>query len=254
LDTGPDLSNIFLSIIIPAYNEEKRLPVYLGRVLEFLERQDISYEVIVVDDGSVDATAEVVASFRGENSRVKLIRLPGNRGKGNAVKTGMLAASGRLRLFTDADGATPVAELERLRKAVDSGADVAIASRALSDNTCTVNAHLHRKVIGAVFNFIVTTLTVKGIHDTQCGFKLFTAEAAQAVFQLQRIDDFGFDVEILYLCQRNGYRIVEVPVNWTDIAGSKVSLVRDSFLMFTDIFRIRFNELMGAYRPRARKS
>jgi dolichyl-phosphate beta-glucosyltransferase len=249
LDTGPSLSTIFLSIIIPAFNEEKRLPVYLASILEYLELQDISYEVIVVDDGSVDATAEVVARSMGGNNRVRLIRLPGNQGKGNAVKTGMLEASGKLRLFTDADGATPITELERLRIAVDNGADVAIASRAMKDDSCTINAHLHRKVIGRIFHFIVTTLTVKGIHDTQCGFKLFTAEAAQAVFQLQRIDDFGFDVEILYLCQRKGYRITEVPVNWTDIAGSKLRLIRDSWRMFTDIFKIRLNEMSGAYRP-----
>ncbi|WP_223908902.1 dolichyl-phosphate beta-glucosyltransferase [Geobacter sp. AOG1] len=249
LDTGLDLSTVFLSIIIPAFNEEKRLPVYLTRVLEYLERQDFSYEVIVVDDGSADATAEAVARIMEGNNRVKLIRHPANRGKGYAVKTGMLDASGKLRLFTDADGATPIMELERLLKAIDSGANVAIASRAMKDDSCTINAHLHRKVIGRVFHSIVNALTVKGIHDTQCGFKLFTAEAAQEVFQLQRIDGFGFDVEILYLCQRNGYRITEVPVNWTDIAGSKVNLIVDSLRMLTDIFKIRLNEMTGAYQP-----
>jgi dolichyl-phosphate beta-glucosyltransferase len=242
------MNPMFLSIIIPAYNEEKRLPGYLARVLEYLEQQKILYEIIIVDDGSHDSTAEVVARFMHENIRVKLVRLPCNRGKGYAVRTGMLQASGKLRLFTDADGATPIIELERLLKAIDSGADVAIASRAMKDDSCAVIAHLHRKVIGRIFHFIVSTLTVKGIHDTQCGFKLFTAEAAQAVFPLQRIDDFGFDVEILYLCQQNGFRIAEVPVNWTDIAGSKVSLVRDSLRMFSDIFRIRLNDLAGVYR------
>lgn len=242
------MNTLSLSIIIPAYNEESRLPSYLASILEYLEQKEISYEIIVVDDGSQDSTAEVIARFTLENSRVQLIRLPHNRGKGYAVKAGMLKASGRLRLFADADGATPISEFERLLKVVNSGADVAIASRALRDATCTVNAHLHRKVIGAVFNFIVTALTVKGIHDTQCGFKLFTAEAANMVFPFQRIDDFGFDVEILFLCQQNGYRIAEVAVNWTDIAVSKVRLVRDSFHMFTDIFRIRLYELMGAYR------
>jgi len=184
----------------------------------------------------------------GGNSRVNIITLPENRGKGYAVKRGMLAASGRLRLFADADGATPITELERLRKALDSGADVAIASRAMKDDSRTINAHLHRKVIGRIFHFIVTTLTVKGIHDTQCGFKLFTAEAAQELFKLQRIADFGFDVEILYLCRLNGYHVTEVPVNWSDIAGSKVNLLLDSWRMFTDIFKIKFNKLMGAYR------
>ena len=183
-----------------------------------------------------------------DNIRIKLIRLPRNCGKGYAVRAGMLQATGKLRLFTDADGATPITELERLLKAIDIGADVAIASRAMKDGSCTINAHLHRKVIGAIFNFIVTTFTVKGIHDTQCGFKLFTSEAAEAVFPRQHIDDFGFDVEILYLCQRSGYRIAEVPVNWTDIAGSKVNVVWDSLRMFADIFKIRFFYLTGVYR------
>lgn len=242
------MNSIFLSVIIPAYNEESRLPAYLAGILAYLEQQGIIYEIIVVDDGSIDSTAEVVARFMQENGRVRLIRHPRNRGKGYAVRTGMLEASGRLRLFADADGATPITELERLQKAVDTGADVAIASRALRDVGCTVHAHLHRKVIGAVFNFIVTTLTVKGIHDTQCGFKLFTAEAANAAFPLQRIDDFGFDVEVLFLCSRKGYRIAEVPVNWTDIAGSKVNLIRDSFRMFIDIFKIKIFDLTGMYR------
>lgn len=242
------MNPVSLSIIIPAYNEEKRLPPYLATVLDYLGHGDIPYEVIVVDDGSRDATAEVCARFIRENDRVKLIRLPGNRGKGYAVKTGMLRATGTCRLFTDADGATPITELERLQKALANGADVAIASRAMKDDACLVSAHVHRKVIGRIFHFIVTALTVKGIRDTQCGFKLFTADAAEAVFPLQRIDDFGFDVEVLYLCQHNGYRVAEVPVNWTDVAGSKVNLARDSLRMFTDIFRIRFFDLTGAYR------
>ena len=242
------MNPVFLSIIIPAYNEESRLPLYLSRVLDYLEQQKILYEIIIVDDGSHDFTAEVVTRFVQDNIRIKLIRLPRNSGKGYAVRTGMLQATGKLRLFTDADGATPITELERLLKAIVSGADVAIASRAMKDGSCTIIAHLHRKVIGAIFNFIVTTLTVKGIHDTQCGFKLFTAEATEAVFPRQQIDDFGFDVEILYLCQRSGYRIAEVPVNWTDIAGSKVNLIRDSLRMFTDIFKIRFFDLTGVYR------
>jgi len=242
------MNPVFLSIIIPAYNEERRLPLYLAKVLEYLELQKINYEIIIVDDGSHDSTAEFVTRFVQDNIRIKLIRLPRNSGKGYAVRTGMLQATGKLRLFTDADGATPITELEQLLKAIDRGADVAIASRAMKDDSCTINAHLHRKVIGAIFNFIVTTLTIKGIHDTQCGFKLFTDEAAEAVFPRQHIDDFGFDVEILYLCQRNGYRVAEVPVNWTDIAGSKVNLIRDSLRMFADIFKIRFFDLTGAYR------
>jgi dolichyl-phosphate beta-glucosyltransferase len=242
------LNSIVLSVIIPAYNEESRLPPYLASVVEYLEQQGEPYEIIVVDDGSRDSTAEVVGRFIQGNGRVSLVRLPGNRGKGYAVRTGMLQASGTRRLFADADGATPIKELERLQAALDAGADIAIASRALPGYDFIVRAHLHRKAIGRIFAFIVNALAVKGIHDTQCGFKLFTAEAAEAVFALQRIDDFGFDVETLFLCRRNGYHIAEVPVNWADVAGSKVSLIRDSFCMFIDIFRVRFNEMMGVYR------
>ena len=160
----------------------------------------------------------------------------------------MLAATGALRLFTDADGATPIKEVERLRKAIEAGAAVAVASRALQDESRSVATRLHRKLMGTIFNWIVRTLAVKGISDTQCGFKLFTAEAAIAVFSLQRIAGFGFDVEVLYLCSKRGFRITEVPVNWSDVKGSKVRLVRDSLRMFGDILKVRLNDWRGAYR------
>lgn len=242
--TGP----LELSVVIPAYNEERRLPVYLVEILAYLEVQPFSFEVIIVDDGSQDGTVEMVERFTAENSKVHLIRLPQNRGKGYAVKTGMLKACGKLRLFADADGATPVSELAGLKKAIDAGADVAVASRALRDDSHTVKSKFHRKLMGTVFNFIVRTLTVKGINDTQCGFKLFSAEAANSAFSLQRIQDFGFDVEVLYICQKKGCRIVEVPVNWTDIPGSKVKLLRDSLRMFKDVVKIRVNDWRGAYQ------
>ena len=241
------MSDIGLSVVIPAYNEEKRLPSYLSEILDYLEAGDTSYEILVVDDGSSDDTAGVVAGFSRSNDRVKLVSLPRNRGKGYAVKTGMMGAQGKLLLFTDADGATPIAELQRLQEALERGADVAIASRALHDDCCTVQAHLHRKVIGGVFNLLVSVLAVTGIHDTQCGFKLFRVEVARAVFPQQRIEDFGFDVEILFLCRKKGYRISEVPVNWSDIQGSKVGVLRDSLRMFGDLFKIRINDLRGAY-------
>ncbi|MGD0844515.1 MAG: dolichyl-phosphate beta-glucosyltransferase [Geobacteraceae bacterium] len=237
-----------LSVVIPAYNEERRLPAYLAEILAYLEVQPFSFEVIIVDDGSQDSTAEMVERFAAENSKVHLIRLPQNRGKGYAVKTGMLKACGKLRLFADADGATPITELAGLKKAIDAGADVAVASRALRDDSHTVKTKFHRKLMGTAFNFIVRTLTVKGINDTQCGFKLFSAEAANSAFPLQRIQDFGFDVEVLYICQKKRYRIVEVPVNWTDIPGSKVKLLRDSLRMFKDVVKIRVNDWRGAYQ------
>jgi dolichyl-phosphate beta-glucosyltransferase len=247
--TGP----LELSVVIPAFNEERRLPAYLVEILAYLEAQPFSSEVIIVDDGSQDGTAEMVERFGAENSKVQLIRLPQNRGKGYAVKTGMLNACGKLRLFADADGATPITELAGLKKAIEAGADSSVASRALHDDSHTVRTKFHRKLIGTIFNFIVRSLTVKGINDTQCGFKLFTAEASNAVFPLQRIHDFGFDVEILYLCRKKGYRIVEVPVNWTDVPGSKVKLWGDSLRMFTDVMKIRLNDWRGVYQERPEK-
>ena len=236
-----------ISIVIPAYNEEIRLPQYLKSILSYLGEKNRSYEILVVDDGSTDSTAAIIKGFTENNPKVKLIQLPRNRGKGFAVKTGMLQSCGSLRLFTDADGATPIEELECLENKIAGGADVAIASRALHSDSCSVIAQLHRQVIGAVFNFIVRTFTVKGIKDTQCGFKLFTSESASVVFPLQNIDDFGFDVEILFIAQKKGFNISEVPVNWSDIKGTKVRLIRDSIRMFLDVIKVRFNDLLGKY-------
>lgn len=239
---------IDLSVVVPAYDEEKRLPPYLESILAYLASTTLSYEIIVVDDGSSDATASVVQRYLETNPAVKLLRLPQNRGKGFAVRSGMLQASGALRLFTDADGATPITELESLLQAVSSGGDVAIGSRVVSDGRHTVRAHLHRRVMGYVFRSLVNSLLLSRIRDTQCGFKLFTARAANHAFALQRIDDFGFDVEILFILSRNGYRVAEVPVNWNDQKGSKVRLLRDSVRMFLDILKVRRNDFAGGYR------
>lgn len=243
-----------LSIVIPAYNEEFRLPRYLELVTEYLGKRGIDHEVIIVDDGSSDRTADVVAGFAKAHPHVRLIGLPANRGKGAAVRAGMCAARGRLRLFADADGATPIGEVERLEKAIAGGADIAVGSRALQDEATHVVGKLHRKVMGTIFNLMVQSLAVPGIRDTQCGFKLFTAQAAAATFPLQRIDGFGFDVETLYLARKNGLRITEVPVNWSDVSGTKVKVGRDSLRMFLDVVRIRCNQSRGLYRNRVGSS
>jgi len=237
-----------LSVIIPAFNEANRLPVYLNRVIRYLTDSGRSHEIIVVDDGSSDQTAAVVSDLATEYPCLRLLQLEENRGKGFAVKTGMLAASGDLRLFADADGATPIEECERLQQAVRGGADIVIGSRALKSTDTAVQGRLHRKIMGTVFNGIVRSLALAGIRDSQCGFKLFRGAVAEELFSRQRIDGFGFDLEILFLAQCRGYTIAEIPVNWTDITGTKVRLFRDSVRMFLDVLRVRFNFMRGNYR------
>jgi dolichyl-phosphate beta-glucosyltransferase len=177
-----------------------------------------------------------------------LLQLEENHGKGFAVKTGMLAASGDLRLFADADGATPIEEYERLQQAVCGGADIVIGSRALKSTDTAVQGRLHRKIMGTVFNGIVRSMVLDGIRDSQCGFKLFRGAVAEELFSRQRIDGFGFDLEILFLARCRGYSIAEIPVNWTDITGTKVRLFRDSVRMFLDVLRVRINFMRGNYR------
>lgn len=238
-----------LSVVIPAYNEERRLPSYLASVLEYLDDEYGSQdaEVIVVDDGSGDATAEVAANMDKGRGIIRVIKLSHNRGKGYAVRTGMLEARGALRLFADADGATPITELRKLLLAIDNGADLAVASRALPDVSRAVSSHLYRKVIGTVFNQFVRCIAVSGIRDTQCGFKLFRGHVANDLFGRQRLEDFGFDVELLFLASKLNYITMEVPVNWSDVAGSKVNVLFDSARMFADILAIRRNWLTGCY-------
>lgn len=239
-----------LSVIIPAYNEEVRLPRYLTRVLTYLEHAypNDQVEILVVDDGSTDATADAVSSVNNGSGRIRVIRLDRNRGKGYAVRTGMLAAKGSLRIFTDADGATPFEEIEKLIRSVENGADIAVASRALKDDSRTVRSNPLRKFLGNTFNVLVRTLAVPGIYDTQCGFKLFKGEIAEALFSAQRIPKFGFDVEVLFLAHKHGVRIAEVPVNWYDVAGTKVHVIKDAIRMFSDVFVTRLRWATGQYR------
>ena len=237
------------SVVIPAYNEEQRLPACLREILSYLRDRGEASEVIVVDDGSHDETVNVVKRFQANAPSVRLIKLMENRGKGCAVRTGMLAAKGALCLFTDADGATPIRELERLERAITDGADIAIGSRTARDPTRTVQAQAFRKISGAIFNIAVRSLGVSGITDTQCGFKLFRAPVARALFSVLQCDGFSFDVELLFLGQRWKYRIDEVPVHWTEQAGSKVRIARDGRRMLCDIWTVRRNYQRGLYPP-----
>lgn len=242
-----------LSIVIPAYNEELRLPKTLLAAREYFVSAGVAHEIIVVDDGSADDTARVVRSFSELSPDVRLLTYPKNRGKGYAVKFGVLNAGGRRILFCDADGATPFSELDRLMEAIDAGADIAIGSRALHSTHTAVKAQLHRKVLGRIFNGIVNMAILPGIADTQCGFKLFRAETVRPIFGRQRMEGFSFDVEVLYLARKCGYRIVEVPVNWTNVPGSKVNLVRDSLRMLRDVAKIRLRDLFGGYGTSVRR-
>lgn len=227
------------SVVIPAFNEAVRLPPYLDDVVAYFEGRDEAYEVLVVDDGSTDDTAGRVTAAAARHGAVRLLRLARNSGKGAAVRAGMLAAAGDRRLFTDADGATPIPELKRLEAALGAGADVAIGSRVLVDPAVSVTARPHRVAAGRVFNWLVARLGLAGIADSQCGFKAFTAPAATDLFGRLRTRGFGFDVELLLRAQAAGYRVVEVAVNWADQEGSKVGVLRNGPGMLWQILAAR---------------
>lgn len=235
----------YLSVVIPAYNESTRLPHSLGRIHEFLSRWGRSFEVVVVDDGSADDTAR--RAREAGLPALTVLRNDGNRGKGFSVRRGMLAARGDHRLMTDADLSTPIEELDRLLAAQDEGYDVVIGSRALPGANIEVHQPWYRENMGRVFNLLVRMLAVPGLHDTQCGFKLFSARAAEEVFGAGRLDGFSFDVEALFLARRCGYRIAELPVTWRNDAATRVGMV-GGFLAFPDLLRIRANHWLGRYR------
>ena len=233
-------SGIELSIIIPAYNERWRLPPTLIDVIDYIENREVNYEIIIVDDGSSDETSEIVRKFeRVRPQEVRLIRLPKNRGKGHAVRTGAENASGEKVIFVDADGATPIEEIVRLEEALKNGADLAIGSRAMKSDDTHVKTVWYRKLLGRVFNGCVNAILLPNIKDTQCGFKMFSKKCADTLFPLQTAERFSFDVELLYLARKLKFNVVEVPINWENIPGSKVNLVLDALRMFRDVFRFR---------------
>ncbi len=229
---------ISLSVVIPAFNEEKRLPGTLATLLSFLRGREESFEILVVDDGSTDATAAVA---REAGSEVRVLQNPGNRGKGFSVRNGMLNAQGQWRLMSDADLSTPIEELNSLQAALSDGAQVAIASRAVSGANLEKRQSIMRESSGRFFNLIVRWLHLPGIKDTQCGFKLFSAAAAEAAFRDSRLDGFAFDVEALVLARRAGFKIREVAVTWRNDEQSRVSFGR-GLAAFVDLFRLWFRD------------
>ncbi len=241
-----------LSVVIPAHNEADRILPHLHSIIRYLNARAQTFEVIVVDDGSLDETASVVHEYAKQVPSVRLLRLPTCTGKGAAVRHGMQAAHGNRQLFTDADGATPITELERLERALHSGADIAVGSRSLAARRpeFTVDARWHRTLLGNVFNRIVRAAGITGIADTQCGFKLFERAVAQDLFSVSCVNGYGFDLELLYVAQRRGYRIAEVPVNWSDQPGSKVRLMRDGLAMLHELMIIHRNATKGFYSDR----
>ena len=236
-----------LSIVVPAYNEQGRLEPTLRAYLGYFRDRGREVEAIVVDDGSTDATTPLVERLAAEFAELRLIRLAQNQGKGYAVRSGIVNARGRRILFADADGATPIAEIERLDAALDAGADLAIGSRAVASTDVHVRTRLHRRLIGGAFHLLVRLTGVSGISDTQCGFKLFRGTVAHVLFSRMRTSGFSFDVEVLMMARLCGHRIAEVPVNWTHQPGSRVNLVTDSARMAADLVRIRFGRLKGQY-------
>lgn len=235
------------SIVIPAYNESARLGASLERVLAYVRTQRWDAEVIVVNDGSRDNTAEIVLHCMAKDPIVKLLENPGNRGKGYSVRNGVLHAEGRIILFTDADLSAPIEEAPRLLGALDAGADIAIGSRWLRAETQTQRQPLHRQLFGRIFNLMLRVSLGLQFADTQCGFKAFKRPAAQAIFPLQKIERWGFDPEILFLARKMGYKVEEVPVLWGHSGGARINPLTDGMRMFQEMLRVRWYSINGEY-------
>jgi dolichyl-phosphate beta-glucosyltransferase len=239
------------SFIIPAYNEGARLRSTLDRVLAYIAARGWDAEVLVVNDGSRDETADLVRTSAQTHPELRLIENPGNRGKGYSVRNGMLNAHGEVLLFSDADLSSPIEEANKLFTAIDTGADIAIGSRWLQPETQTQRQSLLRQFYGRLFNLALRVLLGLNFKDTQCGFKAFTRGAAQTIFPLQRIERWGFDPELLYLARRAGLKVKEVPVAWAHVEGTRISPLRDGLRMFGEVLKIRWNALTGKYsRPK----
>ncbi len=235
------------SIVIPAYNESARILATLNAVLSYVHANGWQVEIIVVNDGSGDETVEVVTNFAKTAPEVRLIENPGNHGKGYSVRHGLLQARGEVVMFTDSDLSAPIEEAELLFAAIANGADIAIGSRWLESRRQTHRQPLYRQFFGRCFNAVTRAVMGLRFADTQCGFKAFTRAAAQTIFQLQTIEGWGFDPEILFIALKRGYKIVEVPVSWAHDERTRMSYLKDGVKMLEEIAIIRWNALLGRY-------
>ena len=239
------------SFIIPAYNESSRIRPTLDELLRYSHDRGWDVEILLVDDGSRDDTAQIVREYGRAHQQILLVENPGNRGKGFSVRNGMLHARGDICLFTDADLSSPISEAPKLFDAISAGADIAIGSRWLRPDLQTDRQPLYRQAFGRIFNVVLRVFLGLNFADTQCGFKAFRREAAQRIFPLQKIERWGFDPEILFLARRMNFTVKEVPVVWAHNEGTRLHPFRDGFRMFLEVLRIRWNSISGAYTAAA---
>ena len=237
------------SIILPAYNESARITATLDKILAHSTERGWNVEVIVVNDGSSDRTAEIVLEYAKKHAALRLLENPGNRGKGFSVRNGMLHAKGDIPLFSDADLSSPIEEADKLFAAIVNGADIAIGSRWIDSRLQIRKQPLHRRIFGRIFNLALRLILGLQFKDTQCGFKAFTRRSAQAIFPQQKIERWGFDPELLYLARKFGFTVSEVPVTWSHREGTRIHPLRDGVRMFVELLRIRWYALKGNYVP-----
>ena len=242
-----DKEAVKLSVVIPAYNEAQRIGPSIERINGYLSARGIAFEVVVVDDGSTDATREVVAEAMRSRPSVRLVENGTNRGKGFSLRNGFLNSSGELVLFCDADLSTPIEEVDPFIAEVERGADIVIGSRALRDSRIIKRQPFYRMLMGKTFNKFVWLLLVRGIADTQCGFKLLKRETCERLFGKLRLDGFAFDVELIFIARKYGLKVVELPVMWINSPESKVHAVKDSTKMLIDLLKVKADDLSGRY-------
>lgn len=237
-----------LSVVVPAYEEEKRLPAAFDEMLPYLRKFPGEWELLIVDDGSKDGTAALVEAWSKKEPRIRLVRLPENKGKGAAVREGMLAAEGAWRLFRDADSSTEMAELDKFLPIARAGADAVIASRRVETASIARRQKPLRELMGKGFTMLCRILLVWEIRDYTCGFKLFSAKASKEIFSRQTLNRWAFDAEILYLAKNLGYKIVQQPVTWKDEEGSKVRMLKDAIRSFVEILQVLATSWSGGYK------